>query len=144
MPSISIKAIVVGAVIDIGGSMLVGGLFVFVYMLVLASQNVPQEELQRRVLADQDYYIVSLVLGLAFMAVGAFVAARMARAREMAHALWVGLVAVAVSVPLVAAGDTSAYPSWYMPVSFALTIPAALVGGYIARRRTIASAGRAA
>jgi hypothetical protein len=144
MPSLSIKAIAVGALIDIGGSMVVGGAYTLVYALLLASQNVPPEELQRRVLADPAYYVITLLMGLAFMAVGAYVAGRIARVREMAHALWVGLVAVIVSVPLVAAADTSAYPSWYLPVSFALTIPAALVGGQIARRRTIASPQRAA
>jgi hypothetical protein len=144
VPRLSIKAIAIGVLIDVGGSMLVGAAYVFVYAMLLASQNVPVEDLQRRILADPTYYVVALALGLVFMAVGGYVAARIARAREVTHALWVGLIAVAISVPLVAAADTSSYPSWYLPVSFALTIPAGLVGGFVARRRTPINAERAA
>lgn len=136
MPPLNKKAIAVGAVIDIGGGMVLGVLYTVTYMVLLASQKIPPTEWQGKMLADPVYYVVNLVMGLAFIALGGYVAARMARVREIDHAVWVALVGIALSVLVVAVTDTSEYPSWYLPVSFALTIPTALVGGYIARRRT--------
>jgi hypothetical protein len=144
MPRLSIKALAFGVLSAFGGSMLVGIAYVLVYSIVLASQNVPVEELQQRALADPVYYVGALAIGLVFMAIGGYVAARVARAREVAHAVWVGIIAVAIGVPLVAAADTSSYASWYLPVAFVLMIPAGVVGGVVAQRRTLLHADRAA
>jgi len=144
MSSISIKAIAIGSLIDIGGSMLTGGVYTFVYAILLASENVPPEEMQRRVLADPAYYIITLIMGLAFMVLGGYVAARIARAREIMHAFWVGVVAIGISLLFLSGADTSMYPAWYLPVSFGLTVPAAVLGGYVAQRRAIAKVGASA
>lgn len=133
--SISIKAIAIGSAIDIGGSILGGVLYIVVYFMLLASQGVEPEEMQRRALTDPTYYVVSVTLGLAFMTLGAYVAGRVAGRRELAHGLWIALIAIVVSVLLVRAADIIHYPAWYLPASFGLTIPAALLGGYLARRR---------
>ena len=142
MPSISLKAIALGSLIDIGGSLLVGALYAFTYAVVLAAQNIPPEEMQRRTLSDPGYYLVLLAMGLAFMAVGGYVAARVARAREIMHAFLVAVVAIGFSLLFLflSSTDTSQYPAWYLPVSFGLTVPAALLGGYIAQRRALGGA----
>ena len=135
MSSISIKAIALGSLIDIAGTLLVAGVYTFAYAIFLASQNIPPEEMQQRALSDPAYYVITLTMGLVLMAVGAYVAARIARAREILHAFLVGAVAIAFSLPFVSSADTSTYPAWYLPVSFGLTLPAAVLGGYIAQRR---------
>lgn len=137
MSSTSIKAIAIGTLIDIGGTMLVAGVYTFVYAILLASQGVAPEEMERRVLADPAYYVITLTMGLAFMALGGYVAGRIARAREIMHAAWVGLIAIGISLVFVSSSDTSMYPAWYLAVSFGLTLPAALLGGYFAHRRAM-------
>jgi len=131
---ISIKAVLAGVAIDIGGTFLAGALFTVIYTAVLMSQGVSsQDELRQRMLTDQSFYVASLVLGTGFLVGGAFAAARIARAREIAHAGLVGAVAMVIGA-LIVFVDTSMYPSWYIPVSFSMTPPVALLTGYVARR----------
>ena len=135
MPSINIKAVVIGTVIDVGGSLLAGLLFTVVYTVMLLAEGVSRADVQQRMVTDPSFYVVSVILGLGFLAGGALVAARMARAREVLHAGLVGVVAIATGLFFVLAGDTTMWPSWYIPVSFGLTLPVALLTGYVARRR---------
>jgi hypothetical protein len=133
---ISIKAVLVGVAIDIGGGMLAGVVFVTVYMGVLLSQGVSQADLQDRMLTDQSFYVVDVIIGEGFLAGGAFVAARIARAREVAHTGLVGVLGVLISAALAPGSgvDTTMYPSWYRPVLYGLALPVALLTGYVARR----------
>jgi hypothetical protein len=134
MSGISIKAVAIGVAIDIGGTFLAGVLFTIVYTVVLMSQGVATPaDLQHRMQSDQSFYVVSLILGTGFLVGGAFAAARIARAREIAHAGLVGAVAMVMGA-LIVFVDTSVYPSWYIPVSFGMTPPVALLTGYVARQ----------
>ena len=124
----------IGAVIDVGGTLIAGLLFTVVYSVMLLAQGVSQADVQQRILTDHSFYLVSVILGFGFLAGGAFVAARIARAREVMHAGLVGVVAIATGLLFVFTGDTTLWPSWYIPVSFGLTLPVALLTGYLARR----------
>ena len=133
MSGVSIKAVVIGAAIDIGGTLIAGVVFTVIYTAMLLGQGVSEADLQHRILSDQSYYVVSLILGTGFLVSGAFVAARIARAHEIVHAGLVGVVAIATGAFVIFA-DTTMYPSWYIPVSFGITLPVALLAGYVARR----------
>ncbi len=126
----------IGALVDIGGSFLVGAVYTIGYVAFLTAEGVAPDDMEARTLSDPAYLVVTIVIGLALMLVGGYVAGRVARTREIEHGGMVGVVSVAIGF-LFLFSDTGTYPNWYFPVSFGLTIPAGLLGGYIARRRAV-------
>ncbi len=74
-----------------------------------------------------------LVFGLAMTAVGGYVAAAIAGRRILAHALGVGILSTVIGLVLrMLRADNS--PVWYQVLGYGLTIPAAILGGYVRRR----------
>jgi hypothetical protein len=136
MSGISIKAVAIGVAIDLGGGLLAALGFSLVYGVVLMAQGAPVDDVQRRMLADQSFYVAEVIIGTGFLAGGALAAARIARAREVAHAGLVGVVGLVIAggFALVSNPDPPTWPSWYMPVSFGVTLPVALLTGYVAQR----------
>jgi len=136
MPGISIKAVVIGVLIDIGGGVLAELVFASLYAATLLSQGVSQTDLQHRMLMDDSFYVANMILGDGFLAAGAFVAARIARVREVEHAGLVGVVGVAIvwGISLAIGVDRTVYPSWYTPVAYGAALPVALLAGYVAQR----------
>jgi hypothetical protein len=87
------------------------------------------------------------MLGLVFTALGGAVAARRARERAIVHAAAVGAVMVVVnavlallmslliaSLPIEV--EASSAPAWYIVLSYTLTVPAAVLGGWIVAARS--------
>ena len=135
MSGIRVKAVVIGFLIDFGGGLIAGSVFFVVYGVLLVAQGVPQADIQARIMADKSHFVVTMIMGFAFTAAGSYIAARIARTREIMHGGIVGLVGVAIGFVFVWTSDTSRWPSWYIPVSFGLTLPVALLSGYLAQRR---------
>jgi membrane protease YdiL (CAAX protease family) len=79
------------------------------------------------------YKIVSLLVGLAMTALGGYVAGAIAGRRSLAHAFWVGVLSTATGLVLNRLFKASD-PAWYTVLAYGLTIPAALLGGYLHRR----------
>lgn len=136
MSGISLKAVAIGVAIDLGGGLLAEFGFSLVYGVVLMAQRIPVDDVQQRMLADPSFYVANVIIGTGFLAGGAFVAARIARAREVAHAGLVGVVGLAIAggLALVSTPAPPTWPSWYIPVSFGVALPVALLTGYVARR----------
>jgi hypothetical protein len=80
-------------------------------------------------LANQTFLFWSLVLGTLSTVVGGFLAARFARALPYYHSLIYGIFGLVFSVL-----TSEGLPRWYNAVGFTVLIPAALVGGYLAKR----------
>jgi len=127
---------VIGVLIDIGGGFLAEIVFASTYAALLLSQGVSQTDLQHRMLMDNSFYVANVIVGDGFLAAGAFVAARIARVREVEHAGLVGVVGVTIvwAIGRAIAEDRTLYPPWYAPVFYGLALPVALLAGYIARR----------
>jgi len=136
MSGISIKAVVIGVAIDIGGGLLAVIVFAGLYAAMLLGQGVSQADLQHHMLLDKSFFVANVILGDGFLAAGAFVAARLARVREVEHAALVAALGIAITfgLALALAEDRSLYPSWYRPVAYGAALPVALVAGYVARR----------
>jgi hypothetical protein len=120
---ISLKAILIGALLDIGGSLVVGSVMVF------ALGEDPADP------ANWSWasHVSFLIIGTAFTCLGGFVAARIAKSKELLHSAIVGAPAMAlglVSLPLV---PISGFLVWYSVAGVLLTIPVAMLGGYLAR-----------
>jgi hypothetical protein len=74
MASISLKAVGIGSVIDVGGTIVFGFVYNFVYAVMLAVQGVAPSEMQQRMLQDPSYFPVALLIGLVFVTAGGYVA----------------------------------------------------------------------
>lgn len=75
------------------------------------------------------YLRTALVLGTASTVVGGFLVARIARRIPYFNALAYGLLGVVLS-----ALTTTELPTWFRVVGIGLTVPAALLGAYFAKR----------
>jgi hypothetical protein len=80
-------------------------------------------------LQDSRYLTSALILGTASTVLGGFLAARLARVLPYFNALAFGLVGLALSA--LAVDDQ---PTWFKVIGFTLTLPAALLGGHLAKR----------
>jgi uncharacterized integral membrane protein len=135
---LSARAVLVGSLVDILGSFIVGALFFGV--LGATSGVTSAEELARIYDTSLQLQVTTLALGLAMTGVGAYVAARIAKpGLERLHAFAVGVISTTMGFTIVFAAPESA-PFWSQATSLILTIPAAFIGGEI--RRALAGAGR--
>jgi hypothetical protein len=137
MSDLDARAVVIGSIVDIVGSFLIGGVF---FAVLAATNGDPSaEELDRIYGGSVPLQLLTLALGLAMTAVGAYVAARLAaKGGERLHAFAVGVVSTVLGFTVVLAAPESS-PFWSQAASLILTIPAAFVGGEV--RRTIAGQG---
>jgi hypothetical protein len=113
---VRVKAIVLGALVDIVGSVVAGGILLGVWRSHGGS-GLPRIGLQDAV-------------GLAFSFLGGLVAARVARRREFLHAVASALPCLLLGLAVPAETVTS--PLWHQVLSHA-GIPFALLGGYCGR-----------
>jgi hypothetical protein len=140
-----IKAIFVGMLIDVGGSIVGGTILVVAWGIALGAGGASGEEVSRYFRESPTFQWVSLSSGLAFTALGAYVAARIVNRSEYRIALMLGLCSLAfgeLMLRLLAASD---YPEWVRLVGNLLVIPVAFLGGHLRvlekeRRRRMAQA----
>lgn len=130
MTDLNMRAVLVGTLVDVVGSILVGGL---VFAIIAgASGASTSEQLTALIDASTSLQVLSLVLGLAGTAAGAYVAARMVRGTERVQAFGVGVLSTLIGFTVVFSSPTSS-PFWLQATSLIFTIPAAFVGGEIRR-----------
>jgi hypothetical protein len=82
------------------------------------------------VMAGTGFMLASLLYGTATTAFGGFVAARVARAYPYFNALAVGVLGIVLGLLL-----SDDVPWWFEATGYLLSIPAAVAGGHLARRR---------
>jgi hypothetical protein len=87
-----------------------------------------------RAFPQTGFLVFSTVYGMAFALLGGYVAASLARRKEIAHAAVVaGIIAVLALISLVAKSSGSL---WSQIAAIVLMAPAALLGGWLRARRT--------
>lgn len=132
MHAISIKAVLLATLAVLGVDILSGMMLLGIYAPELTS-TMTDEQLQRALAAlmqNREYVMLSLVLGTASTVLGGYLAARLARTVPYFNALAYGVLGVAIG--LLTSGDL---PTWYRALGIGITIPAALIGAQIAKRR---------
>ena len=83
-------------------------------------------------LSDWSLSIMALA-GLLSTAIGGYIAARIARVAPLRHGAGVGLVALGIGV-LSLVGPAAELPEWYTASTFALIVPAGMLGATICQR----------
>jgi hypothetical protein len=125
---LKISAVVIGLVVDVGASLLVGGAFGLAMAFWFAGDGVAAASTQLEVvLASPAGLWGSLLIGAACSALGGYVAARLAPHAPRFHGMAVGVASVATGV-IAAANGMASGPRWVTVLGAALTIPAALAG----------------
>lgn len=132
MHAISLKAVLLASLAVIGVDIISGMMLLGIYAPELTG-SMTDEELRRaldELMKNREYVMLSLVLGTASTMLGGYLAARLARTVPYFNALAFGLLGVALG--LLTSGDL---PTWYRVLGIGITIPAALMGAHIAKRR---------
>jgi hypothetical protein len=128
---ISGKAVILGVLTDLGGSVAAMTAVGMIVGSAAAAQGVPQAELDLQ-LQRPGVLAPSLLLGLGFTALGGFVAGRIAGRSETIHGGLVGFACFVLSILLWPFSAPVA--SWYMVVSLLASVPVGLLGGHLADR----------
>lgn len=92
------------------------------------------EVAMQALLQDRRYLSCALILGTSSTVLGGFLAARLARTVPYFNALAFGVLGLIFSV--FATGDV---PTWFKIIGFGLTVPAALLGGHLAKQYSAAN-----
>jgi hypothetical protein len=123
-------AILLGFVVDVGGTMVFSMVAATVASILLVSGGVGPEDLGRALADSATFQLVSLTGGLSCTALGGYVAARFANRSEYATAFAVGLASLVFGEATVLfSGQETAL--WLRLAGDALVIPAALLGGHL-------------
>lgn len=123
---LSIKALALGVLTDIGGSLLYGGVLGVVFGIYFAMHDLPENEITIR-LQGLGFLIPSLLIGLAFVALGGYVAGRIAKAHEVLHGGLVGGLSLLMGLFF-----WSSTPLWYGIAGVLACVPCGMLGGRFA------------
>jgi hypothetical protein len=137
MRGISIKAVVLASLAVIGIDIMSGIVLAAVFGGPALNADMTDAQLKEAaaaMVAKPGYLASALILGTASTVVGGYLAARLARAVPYFNALAFGLLGVVLGVL-----TSSELPTWFRVVGLGLTVPAALVGAYVAKRQFGAS-----
>jgi hypothetical protein len=121
-----IKALALGVLTDIGGSLLFAGVLGVVLGIYFGMQNLSANEITIR-LQGLGFLIPSLLIGLAFVALGGYVAGRIAKAHEVLHGGVVGGLSLLIGLIF-----WSSIPLWYDIAGVLACIPCGMLGGRFA------------
>jgi hypothetical protein len=133
MHNISIRAVVLASLavfgIDIISNLLLSRLFDGPTFGSGMTEEQVRSELQV-LFQDRRYLTSVLIFGTASTVLGGYLAARLAGAVPYFNALAFGVLGLTVS--MLTSGDL---PTWFKIIAFGITVPAALLGGHIAKLR---------
>ena len=82
---------------------------------------------------DRVYIITLMGIGMVWAIAGGFVAGKIAGREPVRHALWTGVASTVMGLLFTELQDGGAGITWYILAATMMTIPCALLGGYLAR-----------
>ena len=143
-PGSPVKAVLVGAVVDIGATIASGTVLSIVFAMVLAGTGASAEEFSAQLLRQSGWTPLTLLAtacGAAASALGGYVCARIAK-RDEARLGWI-LAGISVLLGLVFAGSEAAFVIDQVLVGALLTVIGVLVGTRLGTARNQRDEGRA-
>lgn len=138
MHNISVRAVILASLAVFGIDIVTGFLLINLFGGPSFGSGMTDEQMRAALqvlFQDARYLTFALICGTASTVLGGYLAARLARAVPYFNALAFGLLGLTVGV--LTSGDV---PTWFKVMGFTLTVPAALLGGHLAKLR--AQAGR--
>lgn len=131
MPNISIRAVILATLAVLGIDILSGTALTQMFGGPGWGTELSKEEIRRAyqvLMQDVRYVALGLLLGTASTVLGGYLAARLARSMPYYNALAFGVLGILVN--LIGSGEV---PAWVNIVALGLALPAALLGGHIAK-----------
>ncbi len=133
MKGISIKAVIIATVVTFVLDTVIG-----IALVVMLGRDIPfsslteaeASEALRALSLTTTYLMVSMALGTLTTVNGGYLAGRLGGQLPYLNALAFGVVGVILGVML-----SSGLPWWFIVLGLGLTLPAALLGGYLAKAR---------
>lgn len=138
MHNISVRAVILASLAVFGVDIVTGFILITLFGGPSFGSGMTDEQMRAALqvlFQDARYLTFALICGTASTVLGGYLAARLARAVPYFNALAFGLLGLMVS--LLTSGDL---PLWSKVIGYTLALPAALLGGHIAKVRM--SAGR--
>jgi len=141
MIRINKKAVILGWLVGVIGSVFAGLLFGIISIVIIHVSLIKSDiGLDQGFERAAEYFatsigslILSLYGALFFVILGGYVAARIAKFSELKHAMLVGLLYLLVDI-VVHLVTVEPFPLWFTLTSWSLAIPAALFGGFLRLR----------
>jgi hypothetical protein len=133
MQNISIRAVILATLAVLGVDIISGMLLTQMFGGPGWGAELSQEEIRRAyqvLMQDVRYLALGLLLGTASTVLGGYLAARLARTMPYYNALAFGVLGILIS--MIGSGDL---PTWVKIVGLGLSLPAAVLGGHIAKLR---------
>ncbi len=133
MERVNFKAFLFGIAADIGGTFAASLIIFPLFAGDSFRPDMSAEEIEaamQAVTESSRFLLASLVVGLAFTALGGYVAARVAKQDLYLNAGLVGVAGLLIGLLFGGGG-----PIWFNVAGYVLVIPAALYGGYLADRQ---------
>ena len=129
----AVKAVVLGALVDLGGSILASIVFFMLYGIYLGVSGAPAEDLQATMggMTGSPMGIMMNIVGCLFSVLGGYVCARIARHAE--YRLGGIVAAISVVIGLFAAGGEEA--NALLGIYSLLTIASVMVGAHLGAMR---------
>jgi hypothetical protein len=134
MESISIRAVILASLAVLGVDILSSVVLTQLFGGPGFDSELTDEQIRAASLAllqDVRYLTLGLFLGTASTVLGGYLAARLANSVPYWNALAFGVLGLLIS--MIGSGDL---PTWFKVVGLLLTLPAALLGGHLAKLRT--------
>ena len=132
---LSIRAIVLGVVVDSLASFAAGLVLATIFVMPHAGADGDVDKEALEALArSAEFLLVNLMVGLTCTAFGAYVGARRAGDAFVRHGAWIALGSATLALMFYAAQTptTESLPLWLDISRFALLLPAGVLGGAIA------------
>ena len=128
LADVKFKAVIVGAVADNAGTLLVMTLLA----AALVSAGLSEDEVMSRMKSTSGL-LLGLIIGLGFTVLGGYIAGRIAHQHERMHGVLVAVIGMVIALIFRDGGD----PAWFDIAGFAGMLPAGILGGRLAwQRRT--------
>ena len=129
---VELRALVFGLAADWLGTLLTAGLLGAAFGV---GPETPDGRIQE-LLAAPEFILSATLHGSFFTALGGYVAARLAPADPLRHAVIVGALSLVLGILLVTAPGGGPQPAWWVDaLGFLLAVPAAAAGGWLGARR---------
>jgi hypothetical protein len=130
LSDIKIKAVIVGAIVDNAGTLLVMTLLA----AALVSAGLSEDEVMNR-MKSTNGLLLGFIVGMGCTVGGGYLAGRMAGRAEVLHGAIVAVVGMILSIIFHESGD----PLWFDIAGFTAIIPAGMAGGYLSLKRRVPS-----
>ncbi len=133
MPNISIRAVMLATLAVLGIDIVTGMVLTQMFGGPGLDSGLTQDEIRRAyqvLMQDVRYLTLGMIFGTASTVLGGYLAARLARSMPYFNALAFGVLGMLIS--MIGTGDL---PTWFKVVGLLLSLPAAVLGGHLAKLR---------